>query len=344
MRLSLLFLSFFILFLSSCATVTGPSVSQQELDSLKENLKVKALSFRIKHLQKLENILTRLVLGLPEDIIKRKKGASKPFLGIVVVDIDRYLHRLYNLEENKGVVIIAVLENSPAQRAGIKEGDVLLSLNDKGISNFRDYYHISNKLNNDQILRIKISRGKKIINFSFKTESIPFNIPVVMVPREDVNAATDGRAIYVTYGLMNFIHSEDEIAAVLAHELAHIVRGHTLKMQGGRLLTNILALVLGMVVEKNSGGSGNSVLRGLNYLGDVFAASYSRDLEREADYFAIKFLKNSGFNPEGFVEVLERFAVQIPASMVKNYFSTHPTSVERILRVKKAILKEQEVD
>ena len=56
--------------------------------------------------------------------------------------------------------------------------------------------------------------------------SLPVNLPVIVVDMQEVNAATDGRSIFVTYGLLSFADSDDEIACVIAHELAHAVLCH----------------------------------------------------------------------------------------------------------------------
>ncbi|MCM8792031.1 MAG: M48 family metalloprotease [Candidatus Omnitrophica bacterium] len=97
-----------------------------------------------------------------------------------------------------------------------------------------------------------------------------------MVDLQEVNAAASSEAIYVTYGLMNFIKSDDELAAVLAHELAHFVRGHITKTHIGSFLLLLIGIPLGIVAEQTAPGAGDLVMRTT----DIFKASYSRDLER----------------------------------------------------------------
>ena len=324
----------FTLLVSGCATVTGPSVSREEIERANEELKVKALDFQIKQLQRLQTIEDRLILAIPKEDIKQE---PRPLLGITCNPIDKYLEKLYNLSVKKGVVVIGVREKSAARDISLQPGDVLLSLNKTKIDNVRRFQAVASKLKIDQPLEIEILRGNQNLNFSTKMGQFPINIPIMMVDAQEVNAGTDGKMIVVTYGLVNFAKSDDEIAFVVGHELAHAVRGHVAKVQGGQILALIAALALGIAVESRSPGSGSTVMRGVGDIGNIFTASYSRDLEREADYFGTKFVYYSGYDVNTCATVEERFAIEIPATMIKNYLSTHPSSPERVARVRKII-------
>lgn len=325
---------FFIIYSSGCATITGPAVTSEEIERTREELKVKALGFQIKQLQRLHNIGSRLMSALPKEDIS---APPKPYLGIVCARIDKYLKQVYNLTISEGVVIIAVKEKSPAYNAGLEPADVLISINNAKINNMHSLGLATSKFKSADSVKIEILRDNEALTFTVKISSIPVNLPIIMVDMPEVNAATDGKSIFVTYGLLNFTKSDDEIAVVLAHELAHAVRGHAAKMQGGQILSFFAALTLGMVAERSSPGSGEAVMRGVGQLGDLFSASYSRDLEREADYFGTRFVYYAGFNVDVCATAEERFAIEIPATLVQDYLSTHPSSAERLARVRKII-------
>lgn len=329
----LIIISFFT-YLVGCATVTGPKVSQEEIEKTQEELKVKALDYQIKQLQKLQNIGHRLMLAIPKEDINQP---PQPLLGIMCLSVDKYLQKLYNLTTDKAVVVVAVKEPSPAYDVGIKPGDVLLSINNIKINNLHQFANATSNLKIGDRIQIEVLRNGQTLNFETKIASIPVNLPIVIIDLQEVNAATDGKAIFVTYGLLNFAKSDDEIAAVLGHELAHAVRGHVKKAQGSQILTFLAALALGIAAETNAPGSGNAVMRGVGQIGDIFSARYSRDLEREADYFGTRFVYYAGYDVEACATVEERFAIEIPASMVKNFLSTHPSSPERVARIRKTI-------
>jgi len=323
-----------IVYISGCATITGPSVTREEIEKTREELKVKALAYQIKQLQRLQNIGNHLMRNIPKEDIKHP---PQPSLGIMCFPIDKYLDKVYNLSTKKGIVIVVVKEQSPAYDIGLQPGDVLISFNKTKINNINRFQAIASKLKIDQPLEIEILRGSQNLTLNTKVGQIPINLPIMMVDAQEVNAATDGKIIVVTYGLINFAKSDDEIAAVLGHELAHAVRGHVAKAQGGQILTLLAALALGIAAESSAPGSGEGIMRGVGQIGDIFNASYSRDLEREADYFGTKFVYYSGYDIDTCATVEERFAIEIPASMIHNFLSTHPSSPERVARIKKVI-------
>ena len=328
----LILLTIIVSVVSGCATITGPSVSREEILKEQQRLTVKSLEFRLRQLAKINNIGYQLIANIPQDEVKARNSAE-PYLGIYVSEIDKYLKQLYQLKSDNGLVVVVVLDGSPAESAGINPGDVLLSLNNRKFSSLRDFLNYSAKLVMGDNVRLQIKRDALLLDKIVKVGSIPINVPFVAVDAQEVNAAASSNAIYVTYGLINFVKSDDELAAVLGHELAHLVRGHLTRAQVSSLVSLLIALPLGMIAEEAAPGTGDLVLRTT----DVFRAGYSRDLEREADYFGAKFVYFAGYDPCVCANFQERFAIEIPQSMVRNYFSTHPSSPERALRIKKSI-------
>lgn len=321
-----------LILLSGCATVTGPSVSQKEILRAQEELMVKSMGFRLKQLKRVNDIGYRLISRIPQEEVKVTEG-PQPYLGMYISKIDRYLKQLYRLNTQEGLVVIALIGGSPAEQAGLMPGDILISIDNKKIFSARDFNQYSRKLKIGDKFRLQIQRDGLPRDIYLTVGSIPINVPIVMVDVQEVNAAASSNAVYVTYGLMNFARSDDEIAAVLGHELAHLARGHVSKAQFGSLLSLLIGIPLGLIAEEAAPGTGDLVMR----TAEVFRASYSRDLEREADYFGVKFVYFAGFDPCICASFQERFAIEIPQSMIRNYLSTHPSSPERMLRIKKAI-------
>ena len=323
------------LILCGCATTTGPKVTSLEIREAKERLQAKAIRHKFEQLQKVLNIGHRLIINLPEE--DRRK--SYPFIGIKVAKITETIKRAYNLPEEKGIVIVSVVEETPAERAGLKIGDVILRIGSKrikGIDSF-EYATSSVRLKNKENVEIEINRYGENKIFVCEVGTIPRKITFDMVDRQEINAGAASNLIVVTYGLMNFVKSDDEIAAVLGHELAHITKGHIAKVSGIQILTGIAAIGVGILTEHISPGSGADVVRAASGASEIFGRSYSRDLEREADYFGLKYVKYAGYNYEVASGIWERFAIEVPQSMVTNYLNTHPTSPERMVRIQKII-------
>ena len=95
---------------------------------------------------------------------------------------------------------------------------------------------------------------------------------------EDINAFTTGGGyVYITRGIMNYLNSEAELAAVLGHEIGHVTARHPVRQQTQSTLAGIGAAAVGVFT-----GSGD--LAGLaNYAGAALIRGYGRDQELEAD-------------------------------------------------------------
>ncbi|MBU1125247.1 MAG: M48 family metalloprotease [Candidatus Omnitrophica bacterium] len=337
MRFKSLYMGFFcIMLLGGCATISGPKVSKEEIEKAREELKLRALTYKIQNLQRLYQIGSRLMAALAKEShqIKIKPQA---YLGITCSAIDKYLQQIYGLEADKGVAIIVVKVDSPAYQAGLQPGDVVVSLNKNKIETMNRLNALSAKFKAGEVVHIDIIRKTEPKAFAVKLVQIPADYPILMMDSSEVNAATDGKALYVTYGLLNFAKSDDEIAAVLGHELAHAVRGHVSRAQGGNALGFLASLAAGIAMDQVSPGMGNTVMRGVDQLSRIFNAKYSRELEKEADYFGARFVYFAGFDANTCATVEERFAIEIPATMTQSYFSTHPSSPERVARIKKIV-------
>ncbi|HHT9135002.1 MAG TPA: M48 family metallopeptidase [Candidatus Avalokitesvara rifleensis] len=165
--------------------------------------------------------------------------------------------------------------------------------------------------------------GSRLLRQAEKPMEIKFSVQ----ESKDVNAGATFGNIMVTTGMMNFVGSEDELAAVVGHEIAHLQKDHVTKS----IMSNLPVAIGSAIAESLSPGSGKVVEIG----GNVFAQKYSRDMEREADYFGIIYAHKAGFNASAGIEVWERFALELPQSQQANIFNSHPPSTERMIRARK---------
>ena len=173
------------------------------------------------------------------------------------------------------------------------------------------------------------SVGKKLLMNIQGQPKITFE----MVDDQSVNAAATTNKVMVTYGLMRFIKSDDELAVVLGHELAHITKGHLKKSMAKSILLDLPFTVLGVLADSQVTGTGQAV----SLLGSAFSQKFNRDYEREADVYGIKYAYESGYDIEAGVNIWERFAVEVPKSMTRSLFNSHPSSPERLIRIRKIV-------
>ena len=136
--------------------------------------------------------------------------------------------------------------------------------------------------------------------------------------------------IVVTDQLVELARKDDEIVAVLAHEIGHLRQHHALR----RLLQDSATVLLIAVVT----GDLSSIASLATALPAILLqAKYSRDFEREADDFAIDYLKRHGVPPESFGAILLRMEQGRRAGAdIPDYLSTHPAARERADRARAA--------
>ncbi len=161
-----------------------------------------------------------------------------------------------------------------------------------------------------------------------------FDYTFKVVKDDSVNAfAIPGGHVYVHTGLIKAANSEDEIAAVMAHEINHAVARH-----GTRQLTQQYgyALVMQMLLGQNP----NQLAQiAASLFGQAGMMSYSRSMESQADYLGVDTMYRAGYNPQGMVTFfgkLQSLERQSPNSISK-YFSSHPLTSERITTVQNEI-------
>jgi beta-barrel assembly-enhancing protease len=160
------------------------------------------------------------------------------------------------------------------------------------------------------------------------------NYHFAVLDSDELNAfAAPGGYIYVTKGLMKAIGSDDELAGVLAHELAHVQYKHSVRQaeKKGLLVALVAALGLNKKTQKYTGAAA---------LAAYFAnQKFSRDDEFQADAGAVKYAHAAGFDPRGLVTFFNRINRDNSLSKVTKIFSTHPPTNERIQKVEAQIAK-----
>jgi beta-barrel assembly-enhancing protease len=158
---------------------------------------------------------------------------------------------------------------------------------------------------------------------------IPYNFYIVN--SDAVNAfAVPGGHVYINRGLIERATNYAEFAGVLAHEIAHVAERHSVQqIQRAQSADMGLSLLYGVLLGRQpSGVEGAAIQVG----GTAVFAGYSREAEREADQQAVRYLVESGINPQGLVSFFGRLMElqqRQPASVVQ-WFATHPTTQERI--------------
>lgn len=163
---------------------------------------------------------------------------------------------------------------------------------------------------------------------------------VKMLDTNEVNAfSTSGGHIFITKGMLKCAEDEDSLAAVIAHEIAHIQLKHSLKAIKASRWTNALKQTATAAVSV----AGNAELANdmNDMVGDVFTEmvqnGYSKEQEFDSDTLALTLMADSGYNPNKMYKMLEMLEkIQNGNTGV---YKTHPSPQERIKNIDNSIKK-----
>jgi predicted Zn-dependent protease len=191
----------------------------------------------------------------------------------------------------------------------------------------------SMKMIQDPVVTEYVNRiGQNLVRNS--DAKVPFTIKVV--DSDDINAmALPGGFFYVNSGLILAADDEAELAAVMAHEIAHVALRHGTRGQTRADIANIMTIPLIFV----GGGIGYAARQVAGIGLPLTFLKFSRGFESEADYFGLQYMYHAGYDPNAFVTIFEKLQAldkKKPGSLSKA-FSTHPQTPDRIANTQKEI-------
>lgn len=157
---------------------------------------------------------------------------------------------------------------------------------------------------------------------------------VQVLDTDEINAfAAPGGFIFVTKGMLALAKNEDELACVLAHEVAHISKKHGLKTIQTSRLTSAFTM-LGAEAAKHYTPEQVSKLTAAfegavdDVVNKLVVNGYSRDKEYEADRFAAEYAKNANYDPRALTAFLTR--MEHASASGGGMFKTHPDAAKRV--------------
>jgi predicted Zn-dependent protease len=165
----------------------------------------------------------------------------------------------------------------------------------------------------------------------------------VVLDQPVINAfAAPGGVIALYSGLILLADTQDEVAGVLAHEIAHITQLHMYRAFEKGKTMNVLAMLamLGLIL---AGGGNGEVIQGAVMGAQAMAAqaqiNFTRHNEVEADRVGIRTLSAAGYDPQGMADFFEKMGQTSRANGEgpPEFLRTHPVSVNRVAEAKSRI-------
>lgn len=184
------------------------------------------------------------------------------------------------------------------------------------------------------------SVGERLAKVSHRNDLI-YRFTVLDSPV--INAfALPGGYIYITRGLMAYLNSEAELAAVLGHEIGHVTARHGVRQQSAAQAAN-LGYTIGAILFPELRAQGSQQV--FNVLGGALLSGYGREHELESDALGAEYLARTGYDPDAMIDVIrvlknqEIFAKEQAKKLgkeVQGYhglFASHPDNDTRLHEV-----------
>ena len=162
-------------------------------------------------------------------------------------------------------------------------------------------------------------------------EATQWQWQVNVIDSKDVNAfcMPGGRIGFFTGILTSLKLTDDEVAAVMGHEIAHALREHSREKMGKQAVTNGVARIGGALVSSIFGIDPNITGTIANYGAQFAGLKYSRDDEREADLVGLDISARAGYDPRAGIVLWRKMALLEKRTPIE-LLSTHPGGTNRI--------------
>jgi predicted Zn-dependent protease len=165
---------------------------------------------------------------------------------------------------------------------------------------------------------------------------VPFTFQVI--EGNSPNAfALPGGYVFVYTALIKIADEEDELAAAMAHEIAHVAARHMTKQATKSQIAGIAGVPVGVIL---GGGIGGVLARqGINAGLPAAFMAFTRKDESEADYLGVQYLYAAGYDPNGAISIFEKLESleRKQPGTVARIFSTHPMDAARIQKTEQEI-------
>lgn len=292
--------------------VSAPSVTEGIEQYMQQRARVESVGFRLRR------------AGEPDC---RKLNRTRNDLGIVVwslasfpnADDQARLRGAYGLDNS--VTVAIAIEGAPARKAGLRNGDVITHVNGEvlpvGTGATDRFIARSNAAARAGAVSLRLKDGREL---SITPDAV-CDYPALLVRSPDTNAAADGTSFAITTGLYDVTRSDDELAVILGHELAHNILGHLAGAATGSSTT-------GRLLEAFTRSSISAALS------SAATPAHDPKKEIEADRFGLQLMARAGFDITAADTMWTRLNHAGSATLISR---THPTGNDRQAALRKAI-------
>jgi membrane-associated protease RseP (regulator of RpoE activity) len=258
---------------------------------------------------------------------------ARNLLGFTAKNRYSYSEELTNAAESllglgEPLEVVGVLAGGGAAKAGLREGDRLVSVEGQSIPSG------PNAEREAAALLAPMARDRNGVSLTVSRNGSPVTLAVPLTyacafsievgNSDNVNAYSDGRNIMITRGLIDVANSDDELAYVLAKELAHSTLKHSHRLRMNGAMSAVISNLRRVNPDPNAIREAYSRIR-----------PYPADLDAAADSLALYMLARAGYDIDDAAGFWKDLAAEYPQSASAHYTALHPSTEQRLAAINK---------
>lgn len=312
--------------LAACASpTTQPALgSAAELDSEEKLQRDMAIRYIGDNLARLHRLASQLKLSA----LPFCQPALENWIGTVLVEQKNGEGPLKDVYGFQGQLpVLAVTPASPAEIAGLRHADTITAIDGKPVTTSAEFSSALNAQAAGQPVTIDFLRAGTALRASV-TPQQSCAYAVQIDTSMQINAYADGRRVVITQGMMNFAQTDEELALVLSHEIAHNAMRHIDAKKSnaaGGMLADLALVVLSRGTYRGSS------------MTDVAGRAYSQDFEAEADYAGLYIMALAGYRIDEAPRFWRKMAILHPANIKTNMSASHPSTAARMVALEATV-------
>ncbi len=329
--------------LAGCATPGGPNNGSAAAGPIDPAVAVEAakqselaVQQEAQEFSRLQSIFWPIALAAKPLCPTRFSGSIGPSPGTLIgmrESVRPILRKLLGMDER--LTFTEIVDETPAHKAGMQAGDILTGIDGTVLPVSKDALKM-------YFERIHAAAIKGVpVSLQLERKGAPFSVSVpvervcasIVLPMaaDTVSAFAAGRAVLVTRGMMRFANDR-ELAIVIAHEVAHIALGHTLKDKNEPAAASADAARGSTVLGMPSGTSNPAPAASAEP-----SKLSQQTKELDADVVGAYLVAAAGLPVTDAANFWRRMAANYPASIQTSHLRTHPASPERFLELERAV-------
>ncbi len=236
------------------------------------------------------------------------------------------------------MVLWAITPFGQEDKTTLNIGDIILGIGNDDIGSGISESHRVQKIladaaNRFEPLKFRVDRDGEILRVTQQPMNF-CNYTLRLVRSNQVNAFADDKNVIVNTASLDVMPTDDELAALIGHEVAHNIMRHIPQAQWLIVIDYMFSVLTGLGQYSEDDGISNLTMKG-----------FSRQHEYEADYVGVYLSALAGYDPEGAISLPRIFATYDPDyisdsdqwSDKSTLFHTHPEHAHRLSQFRKAI-------